>query len=604
MERPLSRSGLATQGGMARPSSRGGPPGGGGVGAPPPGTGYRGVMPQSRGGPRPGSGMRTGARPGTGVNTDVQVADRPVTQQGMTGMRTAAQGPGRQVQDKSYFLTELRHKKQELSKVLESMNFEIDKMSSDAKLHAQLDRKHGTLSTEVRALQGELADYNIILDKVGTATPPEEIQQQYMMLKQHNDGERKKVDAVFTERSTWEQRTKDVDHQVLNYQRGLEEKLNELPPAKREQYFELQGENDELLKTIEGLERELEDLAHTANSMEVELASNNIKQRALSLSEQIRGLQDRKFELEAEESKLSLSPEEQREQMKLRIRADNEEIAAAEQQIKMLQEQIRKHEARNGAGVKVELPDAGGGVDTQEKYEQLLRQEQELGDFLDHYDSNKYKVHSEISQRKETITALLERISKGLTLQGNLPSQRRFREMQDELEYKKVQMENAQTTQTRLQQELDLRKSELEKINTLEDKIKLELSSLNTKIETMQEELVTFTRLDLLKEQSIDKKHKLEAARVRLSRTRDSTRQQVAEKSQMYKTRRNQLQENELYIALEKLEVKMRSLEQNIFTMQDYVKAKEAENNYKPQLDEVADICEVLNQECQKAARL
>ena len=70
-------------------------------------------------------------------------------------------------------------------------------------------------------------------------------------------------------------------------------------------------------------------------------------------------------------------------------------------------------------------------------------------------------------------------------MQGNLPSQRKFREMQDELEYKKVQMENAQTTQTRLQQELDIRKSELEKINTLEDKIKMELSSLNTKIDTM-----------------------------------------------------------------------------------------------------------------------
>ena len=53
-----------------------------------------------------------------GVNTDVQVADRPVTQQGMTGMRTAgAQGPGRQVADKSFFLNELRQKKSELSKV-------------------------------------------------------------------------------------------------------------------------------------------------------------------------------------------------------------------------------------------------------------------------------------------------------------------------------------------------------------------------------------------------------------------------------------------------------------------------------------------------------
>ena len=96
----------------------------------------------------------------------------------------------------------------------------------------------------------------------------------------------------------------------------------------------------------------------------------------------------------------------------------------------------------------------------------------------------------------------------------------------------------------------------------------------------------------------------IQAARVRLLRTRDTTKTLVAEKNQMYKARRNQLQENELYVALEKLEVKMRSLEQNIFTMQDYVKAKESENNYKPYLDEIADICEVLNLECQKAARL
>lgn len=53
-----------------------------------------------------------------GVNTNVQVADRPVTQQGMTGMRTAgAQGPGRQVADKSFFLNGLRQKKSELGKV-------------------------------------------------------------------------------------------------------------------------------------------------------------------------------------------------------------------------------------------------------------------------------------------------------------------------------------------------------------------------------------------------------------------------------------------------------------------------------------------------------
>ena len=33
-----------------------------------------------------------------------QVADRPVTQQGMMGMKAANQGPGRQIADKSYYM--------------------------------------------------------------------------------------------------------------------------------------------------------------------------------------------------------------------------------------------------------------------------------------------------------------------------------------------------------------------------------------------------------------------------------------------------------------------------------------------------------------------
>jgi predicted nuclease with TOPRIM domain len=89
---------------------------------------------------------------------------------------------------------------------------------------------------------------------------------------------------------------------------GLEEKLNELQPLKREQYFDLQSENQELMKSIGKLEAELEELARASHSMESELATNNIKQRALALTEQIRGLQERKYELESEESKQLVRP--------------------------------------------------------------------------------------------------------------------------------------------------------------------------------------------------------------------------------------------------------------------------------------------------------
>ncbi len=66
--------------------------------------------------------MRT-ARPGTGIqswNTSSpfvpQVADRPVTQQGMAGLKTAS-GAGRQVADKTYYLAQLRQKRSELIEV-------------------------------------------------------------------------------------------------------------------------------------------------------------------------------------------------------------------------------------------------------------------------------------------------------------------------------------------------------------------------------------------------------------------------------------------------------------------------------------------------------
>ena len=55
--------------------------------------------------------MGTTAAQGIALGTTVNVSGRPVTQQGMRGMKTA-QGPARQVQDSSYYLGVLRTKVQ------------------------------------------------------------------------------------------------------------------------------------------------------------------------------------------------------------------------------------------------------------------------------------------------------------------------------------------------------------------------------------------------------------------------------------------------------------------------------------------------------------
>jgi hypothetical protein len=150
---------------------------------------------------QPTAAGRPASRQGLGpLNTNVQVADRPVTQQGMMGMKVTNQGPGRQVADKSYYMGELRKKCDDLGTEIQKMNNEIEQHNKDNTTYTQMERKYESLIKEVRKLQGDLADYNLIVDKSRTKTDPQDIAAAYQQLKARNDMERRRVDDIFTER--------------------------------------------------------------------------------------------------------------------------------------------------------------------------------------------------------------------------------------------------------------------------------------------------------------------------------------------------------------------------------------------------------------------
>jgi hypothetical protein len=62
-------------------------------------------------------------------------------------------------------------------------------------------------------------------------------------------------------------------------------------------------------------------------------------------------------------------------------------------------------------------------------------------------------LSQEKQSKEDGIVAILEKVVKMQGIIGSaLPSQKKFKEMQDELEYKKMQLENTQTTQERLKE--------------------------------------------------------------------------------------------------------------------------------------------------------
>jgi hypothetical protein len=146
---------------------------------------------------RPGTGQRLGtgrtsAAPAAfvGAPSDVRVSARPQT--GL-GLRAGTAGPGRQVQDVSYFSGVLRSKISEISVEISRMRADTERATRDASLTVQLERRYDGAMKEVRALEGDLADYNLAMDKARTNVDVGEINAFLVSLRRRNEAAAKEV---------------------------------------------------------------------------------------------------------------------------------------------------------------------------------------------------------------------------------------------------------------------------------------------------------------------------------------------------------------------------------------------------------------------------
>ena len=63
------------------------------------------------------------------------------------------------------------------------MQQEVETINKDNSMYLTLERQYETLIKDVRKFEGELADYNLALDKHRSDTKPEDIEALYMHIK-------------------------------------------------------------------------------------------------------------------------------------------------------------------------------------------------------------------------------------------------------------------------------------------------------------------------------------------------------------------------------------------------------------------------------------
>mmetsp|Transcript_9149 Transcript_9149/g.18313 ORF Transcript_9149/g.18313 Transcript_9149/m.18313 type:complete len:581 (+) Transcript_9149:55-1797(+) len=567
-----------------------------------------------RGGTAAGRGplrMKTGAVPGTSAGTvaaflpqhNVNVSDRPVTGQGIAGMKTAV-GPGRQVQDSSFYIGLLRTKITDITKETRKIKTDMDNMQRDAGQYSQLERKYESLLKEVRNLEGTLADYNLAMDKLRTSTDPQEVTAYQANLEARNRNEAAEIDKVFLLKQQKEKGTQDLEHQIGEVHRQAEARIKKLEPAKLREYEELIGRSQKLHHEGQAREQELDQMRHKIHELEAIVRGSGMREEFNG--EERRAIRLRKdiTMLEEDMDIAQMDPKDAHARLLEKVKEDNRKTTELESRCKDIDDEMRKCK-RQMADLQSDLEDRERGnvaKNDTHKYELLFQRDQEMTTFLHNFDMEKEETMRDQEATKQTIVALLEHISSGIGSTDEMPSAERLEEMKDEVSFKTKQLETSQQTMARLQQQRTKRIGEMEKINKLDEKIGIELGQLNEKIKSMREEMVSFDDVEGLRSRATFTKEELDKLREKYIARRGVIKQQVASLSAQVDANKKALSMNETHKNLNSLELKLRHYEQNIFVTKEYIATKGRETDFESLKVDVLGMVANLNEKAIETA--
>ncbi|XP_008305616.1 intraflagellar transport protein 74 homolog [Cynoglossus semilaevis] len=563
---------------IGRPMSRSGsgrPP----TAVRPPPTAIRvatGMVPGTSGHP----GMRVGipiATPGV-LSAQIRVTDRPVTQQGLSGMKTGMKGPQRQILDKSYYLGLLRSKITELTTETSKMHKEIDNYNQENSVYLSYEKRAEGMAAEIKDLQGQLADYNMLVDKLNTNTEMEEMINDYNILKAQNNREAESIDRIFTERREREEAVRAIEEEIRRERQVADEVVQSMPAAKQEKYFTMASTNEEMLQELSALQEELDVLMTKKEDYEAELAHSQLKQEVVRLYETLSTQEAKRDAMEAEQKNLG-SPQEEREKLFKQVKEDNQEIANLDKQLTEIRDRTQQITDQIQQ-LEQDSEEAQG--ECQQKYKELKKKEEEIDRFLESFEETSAQLQEKMTHSQEDIVSLLEHSSRSMLRLRHVDTvtASELKNMQEMLVSKETEVVQSESTAKGLTTESQRLQQDLEKVQQLEGKITGELSSLKERIGTMESELRSYRDLDSLKFSAEEKKKRLQMERVSLTTRRDSFKQLLDEMKQKNEGLKSKLQENETHAQLANLERKWQHMEQNNFVMKEVIASKSQESDF------------------------
>ncbi|VDD75262.1 unnamed protein product [Mesocestoides corti] len=535
-----------------------------------------------------------GGVPSATLNADLRIEDRPITQQGLEGLKTGVKGPRRQIEDRSYFIGVLRGKINEVSAELASIAAQHEEAEKENQSYVQYEQMAEALAAEIKGLQGELGDYNTLVDKATIGHDISSIELDWEDVKMANERAELGLERLFEERKKKESQLKS-----LEMERIAEGVVEDMTDEQKSAYLKLKDLSQHLLKQLEMGQKELEELSAKRRELELDISSSQVKQEAMRILGQLREVEAKRDQLLAAEASQE-DPQVERERLLAKIKEDNRETANMDREIRELNEKIREDESAVGQ-MSAELEDIHS--ERNQKFWELKRREQQMDTFLNSFSTAKAEENEAAGVLEDQIVKSLEKASQYIvsTNQTNefTAGDRQnidTNQLADQLTFKSKELAKSASTADSLDGERLRLQRDLQKVDQLEGKISQELQTLKKSITKMEAEIKRFSDLESVREVTEEKRVFLTREQERLALARNQLSEMNQSLSAEYSDAQLQLSSQDMHIQLSALEKRLVQHEQTTHSLREAIANKRSLTDCAPLAEKARELVRAYNE--------
>lgn len=449
----------------------------------------------------------------------------------------------------------------------------------------------------MRHKEGQLADYNLAMDKARVSTDPGELSSYIEEFEMKNKQFAAEIDNIFVKKKLTDESTRQVEEEINLLHHEAEAKINKLEPQKLQRYkalvdrsHQLRAQEDQAQQVLDQILAQIQEIEggssrHPSYADEYNAA---MKKRARTQKE-VRNLMQ---ELEICEMP---DPREANARLKDRVEHQSRDLTQLGSVTRDLKDRIKAAQ-KQLQDLTEELTDRKGDQGGDKRnYEKLRQRDDEMTEFDNKFEETRNSTVADQQATQENIVALLEHISQGLEQQNSMPSQQRLREMREEATFKERQLETSQSTMKRLLFEKKQREDDLAKLNDLDGRIDKEMQALDANMAAMRSDMLEFEDIDGLRHRASRTVQHLSRLLKDYQGRRDSVKDQVTQLQTKYEGLKSKIHASDTAKTLSTLEAKLRTYAQNIFHLQEFVETKSRETDFKATKATCFSILDKLN---------